>query len=85
MDYDGRQVKQCQKLGKSGRKILYSVANPECLSRIQIFIHPGSIPLTTTKEEGGKKNLLFNLFCVVATNFTKFKTILMSEQAKKTI
>jgi hypothetical protein len=62
MDYDGRQVKQCQKLGKSGRKILYSVANPECLSRIQIFIHPGSIPLTTTKEEGEKKICCLTFF-----------------------
>ncbi len=42
-----------------------SVADPGCLSRILIFVHPGSLipdPKTAIKGRGGKKYLLSNLF-----------------------
>ncbi len=47
-----------------------SVADPESLSRIMIFIHPGSripdhrsqIPDPTPTKEVGEKNLLSHLF-----------------------
>jgi hypothetical protein len=58
---------------------LSSVADPGCLSRILIFVHPGSrIPnpgsKNSNKREGWKKYYLFYLF-FVATNITKFKII----------
>jgi hypothetical protein len=43
----------------------HSVADPGCLSRILIFVYPGSPipdPETATKERG-EKNLLYYLFC----------------------
>jgi hypothetical protein len=40
-----------------------SVAGPGCLSRILIFIHPGSNKLTTATKEKDGGNLLSYLFC----------------------
>jgi hypothetical protein len=54
--------------------LVISVADRGCLSRILIFVHPGSRipdPKTGTKEKGEKINLLSFFF--VATNITKLK------------
>jgi hypothetical protein len=61
-----------------------SVADPGYLSRILIFIRPGSrIPdtKTATKERGEKKLAVVHFF--VATNFTKLKIILFLKCRKK--
>jgi hypothetical protein len=64
----------------------YTVADPGCLSRILIFIYPGSrIPdptTKTTKEEG--KIFVVLTFCL-ATNFTKFKIILFLNSTGKNL
>jgi hypothetical protein len=50
-----------------------SVANPGCLSRIMIFIHPRSrIQQQITKKKG---KILFDFLLLLATSFTKLKTI----------
>jgi hypothetical protein len=68
------------------------VADPGCLSRILIFIHPGfRIPELGSrisknrkaKERGEKKFVVTSFF--LATNITKLKTILLFELVKKII
>jgi hypothetical protein len=51
----------------------YSVADPRCLSRILIFIHPRSY---NNKKRGEISCLTF----FVATNFTKLKIISFSKK-----
>ncbi len=54
------RVKQYRKM-----KRMRSVADPGCLSRILIFVHPGSRipdPKTATKERGEKK-IVLPFFC----------------------
>jgi hypothetical protein len=63
-----------------------SVADPGCLSRILIFIHPRSWisdPKITTKERDEKKFVAIP-FCV-ATNFKKLKIILFLKCRRKKI
>jgi hypothetical protein len=63
-----------------------SFADPGCLYRIPDPEFLLSIPdptTTTTKEEWGRKFAVLPL--VVATNFTKFKTILFLNRCRKKI
>jgi hypothetical protein len=61
-------------------RIFFSVADPECLSRIpDPNFYPSRIsdPKTAIKERGRKKLVVIPFF--VAINFTKFKIILFLE------
>jgi hypothetical protein len=60
-----------------------SVADPGCLSRILIFVHPGSRIQKQQQRGGGKIFLTFLFF--VATNFTKLKIILFRKKIKMKI
>ncbi len=65
----------------SESRITISVPDPGCLSRILIYIHPGSqIPdLTIATKEVGGKYLLPYLFMLV-TSLTKLKTCFVCEK-----
>ncbi len=63
-----------------------SVADPGCLSRIMIFIHPGSCisdpgSKNSNKREGWKKLVVITFY--VATNFTKLQIILVLKCGRK--
>jgi hypothetical protein len=65
--------------------ILYSDANPGCLSRIVIFTYPSRIPdpKTATIERGGKEFVVIPFFC--SHKFHKIKNYFIFEMLKKKI
>jgi hypothetical protein len=58
-----------------------SVTDPECLSRIQFFTHPGSRIQKPQQKRGVKKKLLSYLFC--SHKFHKIENYFIFEMRKK--
>jgi hypothetical protein len=66
--------------------VIYSVADPGCLSQILIFTHRGSRipdPKTATKERDEKKLVVIPFFC--SHKFYKIENYFIFEMLKKKI